>query len=338
MSNAIASITRASTRTPGEPLNILTFPTHERYQSGLAKTNAMFYMVRAEGIKDWNAIYARLPLNHILLDPSKGDRQLPPEVDFDLVFSQNKFGQFQIAKKFARALHLPLVSLEHTLPMLQWSPEQLAQLKSMRGDINVFISEFSREKWGWNPEEADVIHHGIDTEEFSPNENLVDKKSQVLSVVNDWKNRDWCCGFKFWEAATKGHPTVMVGDTPGLSKPAKNTAELVYRYRESDVFVNTSLISPVPTALLEAMSCGCAVVSTATCMIPEVIESGRNGILCKDPAEMNEAIKVLLKDQQLRRHLGERARQTILDRFSLDQFVSRWNDIFQKASNVPFIG
>ena len=38
MPNAIASITRAATRREGEPLNILTCPTHERFEVGICKT------------------------------------------------------------------------------------------------------------------------------------------------------------------------------------------------------------------------------------------------------------------------------------------------------------
>ena len=34
MPNAMSSILRASTRDPNEKLNVLTFPTHERYETG----------------------------------------------------------------------------------------------------------------------------------------------------------------------------------------------------------------------------------------------------------------------------------------------------------------
>lgn len=334
MSNQIGSILRAATRKAGEPLRILTFPTHERYQSGLAKCNAVFYMFRSKNVKDWNSTYAPLPSNHILLNPARNDNQLPPEIDFDLVLSQSKFGQFQIAKQVARQLHLPLVSLEHTLPGSDWSVSQIESLRAVRGDINVFISDFSRKAWRWD--DGEVIHHGVDSEVFSPAP--VNKKAHALSVVNDWVNRDWCCGFSFWRQATDGIPVFAVGDTPGLSKPASSVVDLVNRYREAEVFVNTSLVSPVPTALLEAMSCGCAVVSTATCMIPEVIEHGVNGLLAKDPAEMRSHLQLLLGDASLRKTLGENARQTVLERFSMGKFVSAWDGVFHRAAKIVFKG
>jgi hypothetical protein len=119
-----------------------------------------------------------------------------------------------------------------------------------------------------------VIHHGVDTDTFSPNDMLCDRKPHLLSVVNDWVNRDWCCGFNLWRETTKDLPGPRRRGTPGLSEPAKSVADLVMKYRSSLVFLNTSLISPVPTALLEAMACGCAVVSTRNCMIPEALRPG----------------------------------------------------------------
>ena len=98
MRTKMSSIMRAATRDPEEKLNILTFPTHERYESMLAKTGHTFYAYRAEGIKDWNETYAKLPSNYILLDPALGESQIPDYVDFDLVLSQKKFGQFQVSK------------------------------------------------------------------------------------------------------------------------------------------------------------------------------------------------------------------------------------------------
>ena len=142
MTNPVASITRAATRKFSEPLNILTFPTHERYETSLAKTGHNFYAYRADGIKDWNTTHAPVPDNYYLLNKNLGENQIPLDLDFDLVLSQNKFGQFQIAHPLSRSLHLPLVSLEHTLPVPYWSDDVKEQTRNMRGDVNIFISNY----------------------------------------------------------------------------------------------------------------------------------------------------------------------------------------------------
>jgi glycosyltransferase involved in cell wall biosynthesis len=337
MPTKMSSILRAATRKPDEKLKILTFPTHERYESMLAKTGHAFYSYRAEGIKDWNETYAKLPDNYILLDPALGEAQIPDYVDFDLVLSQNKFGQFQIAKELAAKFHLPLVSLEHTLPMPQWGEDILLQTRQMRGHVNVFISDYSIDNWGWeSQEDTEVITHGIDTELFCPSE--TNRGDEILSVVNDWINRDWCCGFKLWQEVIKGLPHKVVGDTPGLSEPASSTKELVAAYQNSKIFLNTSTISPVPTVLMEAMSCGCAIVSTATCMIPEIIENGVNGFISNDPEELKHYLVDLLNDENLAKEIGKNARKTITEKHSASKFVNRWNEVLESSSKVVFRG
>ena len=336
MPSLVQTTLRNATRKPNEPINILTFPTHERYQSNLSKTGQNFYLWQGEGIKPWRSDYAKVPSGTVLLNPENGSNQIPPEIDIDLVLSQNKFGQFDIARQIAGQLSVPLVSIEHTLPMESWNTQQLQQLYNMRGDVNIFISEYSRRKWGWGYEEALVIHHGIDSFDFCPDEK-VKKERVALSVVNDWINRDWCCGFNLWRQTTgypESHfPVNVLGDTPGLSESAKSTEELIGTYRKSLVFLNTSLISPVPTSLLEAMSCGCAVVSTATCMIPEIIENGKNGYISNDPNELRGFVQKLLDNEELAIEMGKNARQTILEDFSLNDFVSKWNQIFYGVIN-----
>lgn len=337
----VTSITRAATR-KDEPLNILTFPTHERYETNLCKTGHNFYSYCASNVQeiksDWNRNYGEPPENYMLLDGRLDMLQIPLDVDFDLVLCQNKFGQFQLGQNIARQLQLPVVCLEHTLPMPMWPPERLEAMRNMVGDINVFISDFSVVEWGFSPFDSVVIKHCVDSDYFFPDDELgnIERENRILSVVNDWINRDWCCGFQIWQRVTQGLPVFPVGDTKGLSKPAKPD-ELVGLYSGSRIFVNTSTISPVPTALLEAMSCGCAVVSTATCMIPEIIENGVNGFITNNEDEMRAYLEQLLNDKELATKLGKAARQTIIDKFSVERFTMEWNDIFNRVANIGIV-
>ena len=125
-----------------------------------------------------------------------------------------------------------------------------------------------------------------------------------------------------------------MGETQGLSKAAGSVDELVKNYQESLVYINPSTLSPVPTSMLEAMSCGCAVVSTATCEIPNIIEHGVNGFMSNDESELRGYIDQLLADPELAREMGRSARKTIEEKFSEDRFINEWNSIFDKTYGV----
>jgi len=78
-------------------------------------------------------------------------------------------------------------------------------------------------------------------------------------------------------------------------------------------------------SLLEAMSSECAVVGSATGPVQEVIEHGRNGLLVDffDPTALADALVELLNNRKLAKTLGQAARQTVLEHYSLERCVPR---------------
>lgn len=299
--------------------NILTFNTHERYQTQLAKTGHNFYSFNYDGGKEWFTEHAPMPENHYQLP--KGS--FYPGVVFDFILCQSKFGQFQTVEKINQTFQLPVISLEHTLPLKQWPEQQLTAFQRMKGNANVFITEYSKEAWKMP---GSVIYHSIDTNQFKPSD--VERKAQVLTVAHDFINRDYALNYQGWERITKGLERVVVGNTEGLSKAAESVDDLVKQYQESLVYINPSTLSPVPTSMLEAMSCGCAVVSTSTCDIPNIIKHGENGFLSNDEDELRGYIEKLIADPELAKKMGQAARETIKEKFSEERFINQWNNLF----------
>lgn len=66
----------------------------------------------------------------------------------------------------------------------------------------------------------------------------------------------------------------------------------------------------IPTAVLEAMAAGCAIVATDAGSIPEIVADGREGLLVpqRDPAALAEALAALATDPARARALGQAAR------------------------------
>ena len=316
----------------GDKLNILTFPTHERYEENLCKTGHNFYAFNHG--KKWDTIYAKVPENYHIID------SLPENVDFDLVLSHTSCDRVAVAMQLLsktnslEKMNVPILRHCHILPNphLEVNMEtQSLQYKSVPVSRDSFISKFNSNAWGFEDGEASIVEHGVDTDFWHPDDSIY-RDNVCLSVVNDWPNRDWCCGFGLWGAtvALKTEhqlPVRVYGNSPGFSEPAKDTNHLRQIYQSSRIFYNTSLHSPVPTVLMEAMACGCAIVSTNTCMIPEIIEHGKNGLLSNDANELRSFLEMLLNNEELAKKLGAEARKTMVEKFSLDRFVQSWNKL-----------
>ncbi len=111
-------------------------------------------------------------------------------------------------------------------------------------------------------------------------------------------------------------------------------------YQRATLFVLPCVVTPdgdrdgIPTVLLEAMASGLACVSTNVSGIPELIESGINGLLAPPnrPLAVAEAIELLLREPDLRNAFAIQARKTIEQRFSIERSTRELIDVFREAA------
>jgi len=130
-------------------------------------------------------------------------------------------------------------------------------------------------------------------------------------------------------AAAFGRRVVFTG-----AMPREEIPRALARF---DLFAMSSDIEGQPYGLLEAMAAGLPVVATAVGGIPDVITDGENGLLVPkgDAAALAGKLRLAIEDAQLRRALGEQARRTIDDRYSLDRMLTDTEAIYRRALDRP---
>lgn len=95
-------------------------------------------------------------------------------------------------------------------------------------------------------------------------------------------------------------------------------ADMPRAYQGAGIFLLSSDHEGSPNVVLEAMACGLPVVATRVGAVPDLVEHERTGLICPpgDEEALCEAVLRLASNSQLRREMGERARQVVLDRHS----------------------
>jgi glycosyltransferase involved in cell wall biosynthesis len=104
-------------------------------------------------------------------------------------------------------------------------------------------------------------------------------------------------------------------------------------YALADVFVLPSLSEGSPNVLLEAMAAGLASVSTCVGGVPETVTHEETALLvpARDTTAMAGAIQRLLEDPELRRRLGERAREAAETKFSPEEHCRCMIEMYQQV-------
>lgn len=94
------------------------------------------------------------------------------------------------------------------------------------------------------------------------------------------------------------------------------------------IFVNPSVREGQSSAVLEAMSTGCAVVCVENFGTMDTIENNFDGIISRnDISELRSTIERLIGDEELMQFLGKNARQKVLNLFSLEKVGQKYSEI-----------
>jgi len=102
-------------------------------------------------------------------------------------------------------------------------------------------------------------------------------------------------------------------------------------FRAADVFALPSAREAMPLALLEAMACGLPAIATRLPRATDVIiDHGRDGLLFDTVDELATGLGALLTDRARAAEIGRRARQRIVEHFTVDRMASRWLSVYAR--------
>lgn len=197
-----------------------------------------------------------------------------------------------------------------------------------------------------------VVYNGVETNLFKPKKTKSTTKLNVIFVGRVCKEKGLDYLFKAVEPIKDKINVTIIGN--GEVKYYKNKypyinflgqlthKEVLNQLQNNDIFILPSLkmsTESFSSALLEAMSCGKAVIGTNVHGTPEMIKDNYNGLLVleKDSEAIKEAI-LKLKNKNLRKKLGMNARKTVVDRFEMNKQLERlYRELFINHYKFDYI-
>ncbi len=211
------------------------------------------------------------------------------------------------------------------------------------------------EEAGLDPGCVTSVPTGIDLERFAPGDRIDARERLALpldrfivgivATLRSWK------GHRFLVDAIaalgdKRVLLVIVGDGPGRDNLRAqvrtlgleeqvlmpgNQEEVAPWLRAFDVFALPSYANEgVPQSIMQAMACGCPVVSTPIGSIGEIVEHGKTGLMVppRDVDALRGALSALKDDPALRLSLSAAGLAMARERFAAERMVGEMERIF----------
>lgn len=215
---------------------------------------------------------------------------------------------------------------------------------------------------GANPSMVRVVYNGIDPKAFTSGLTAVEAKAKlgipenagtvsIIGQLRPQKNHSLFIQtaalvakqLPATEFLVVGHGTgdeqqvfERLAESLGVGKQVRflgSRSDIPDVLAATDIIMLTSHYEGVSNSLLEAMSVGRPVVSTAYAGVNELITDGHDGLIAPmgDAGALASHVISLLLDAKLRERLGEAARETIRSRFTMSAMARNLYAVYQEA-------
>jgi len=276
-------------------------------------------------------------------------------VHYALPFAASAYLARQLLKPRSLGVVTTLHGTDITVVGIEPAYYRITQFSIQSSDrvtaVSRFLKERAEESFGIT-RPIDVIYNFVDPEVFKPRRRaglrLAPPQSRVLMHVSNFRKvKNIPIVIQVFAEVRKKLQAklVMVGDGPEKPAAEQQVRELgierdvLFLGNQdameellplADVFLLPSSSESFGLVALEAMSAGVPVVASNVGGLPEVIEHGATGYL-HDPTHVAGFVASVLKllaNDPLRRAMGRRGRLRARQRFSTDEMVDRYIQVY----------
>lgn len=321
-----ASIDRAAVR-----LRILTWHVHGNYLYSLTQAPHDFVVPTLPGNPaGYSALGTKIPWGANV-------REVPAHAlqneHFDCVVYQSRsvFERDRIDLLTPEQQALPCVYIEHNPP--EPHPTDSVHFFHHDDGILVHVTPYNALMWHSPDVRTRIVEHGVVAASHSLYTGELDRG---IAAINHLQRRGRRVGADIYEWAANRVPLDLIGmqseNMGGLGEISNmQVPAYMARYR---FFFTPIRYASLGLSLIEAMLAGMPVVGVAATELPNVITNGVDGYVDSRRERLLACMRQLLAEPALAKAWGQAARKTAQQRFSIERYISDWNDIFRLLTGV----
>lgn len=267
------------------------------------------------------------------------------DADVDLVVLQRPEEIERSEQLLSRRLgrDIPAVYVEHNTPRVD-VPNSVHPLADRSDILLVHVTHFNRLMWDSGRATTTVIEHGVP----DPGLLYTGELPALGVVINEPVRRGRVTGTDLLPAFARVAPINVFGmkadslpEVLGLGPQSMTvvgdlpSARLHTELARNRVYLHPIRWTSLGLALIEAMHLGMPVLALATteavrALVPEA------GAMSTDPDDLVRAARLLIDDPDEAAARGRIARQTALERYGLQSFLDRWDDVIDtQTARLP---
>lgn len=322
MQNVINSVKRL---TQNRKLNLLTFcQGNEKYISLLCQTGHNFYVWNEVGNSQWNDTIEKAPSNLTIVSPSS-----PIITSFDAIICHDRADQYDHTSKIAKRLCLPIIMVDQCSKKLLRpqnvleSPQtsHIERLLNRQANAVVASNDLCTD-WGSSRGLSVSIPTSIDLNKFKKDEirrseNTFFESSLTPTRITFDNNIPRQVGEALLQPVSPSY-SVLPTDCEIEDK------EIIYQ--TSNYFVHPH--RHITVKALEAMASENVVICVQSPEIQEFFNDGVDAVIVKSPLDLVTRLAELDNDEPMREKIGEAARKRVQSMCNGNNFVEKWNFVF----------
>lgn len=200
--------------------------------------------------------------------------------------------------------------------------------------INAVIHGFAEQKLYYLPNVVDTNYFKPSIEDaHSDTINILSigrlekqkRIDRIINILSELRESDIKFNAKIIGSGAMGNELKEQANNLGLFPDflefVDTTPDILRYYLWADVFLHTSDFEGTPNVVMEAMACGLPIVTTHVGDTQKLVDDGITGFLFEpdNTTGMVNALKRIANNQHLRKSMGQSARESMLNNYSLNK-------------------